>query len=85
MIPKEKADELVNKYKSLIISAEGCNEGSKPCITSSNMFTKSAIDCALIAVDEMIDQMEDPNIPYSGFSLYWSIVKEELQKRRQTF
>jgi len=79
---KEKAKELISKYQGLNISVFGCSEGSNPCVISASMFTKCAIDCALIAVDEIIESS-----PYSvahkyydqdNFD-YWQNVKKELE------
>ena len=70
MTPKEKAEELFKTFRSYL----GANL----------MFTEDADEdakqCVLIAVDEIIDQMKDPNIQYYGFVLYWEEVKKEIEK-----
>lgn len=65
MTPREKAIQLTRQmYES----------GSKD---SCEVYREnSANRCALIAVEEMIDQCEDAN--FGGFSLYWENVKQEL-------
>jgi hypothetical protein len=49
MTPKEKADELFDKYYSV-----KWHNGKKVC----SMSKQAAKDCALIAVDEMIESYE---------------------------
>jgi hypothetical protein len=65
MTPKEKAEELVEKF--MLWKFQKC-ELSK----------KQAIKCALIAVDELIyeTQFEVPNIRQK----YWINVKQEIEK-----
>lgn len=68
MTPKEKAEELFNKYYSYL--------------KSNLMDDKEAIDdakqCALIAVDEVIYEtsFEVPNIRQR----YWQEIKNEIEK-----
>lgn len=68
MTPKEKAEEL---YKRMYTR-------------HSNIYPSTAIECALIAVDEIIKEFEnifsiftDKNSPRL---IYWQEVKEELEK-----
>ena len=69
MNPKEKAIELVNKFLSYSwISNELGYE------VSSN--TESAKQCALIAVDEIIKEIEE----IVSLSNYWRGVKQEIKK-----
>jgi hypothetical protein len=49
MTPKEKADELFDKYYSV-----KWHNGKKVC----SMSKQAAKDCAIIAVDEMIESYE---------------------------
>lgn len=69
MTPKEKAEDLVDKYRDTIIS-----------FLSDNMKDMNAKRCALIAVDEIlkdrevIDGMRVINDPY------WLEVKQEIEK-----
>lgn len=80
MIPKEKAKELVNKYKYYV---HGC--------VGSSMFTNTeypeqilaqAKKCALIAVDEIIKALHDADTAYDLVLKidYWQEVKEEINK-----
>ena len=66
MTPKEKAEELVLKY--LRLQEEG----------SSNWFHKIlAKKCALIAVDEILDNLED----HTGKDIkFYNEVKQEIEK-----
>jgi hypothetical protein len=55
MTPKEKAKELIEKYKSIYVTVEGCKDGGNPCIITNNMFTNAAARCAKIAAEEVIN------------------------------
>ena len=74
MTPKEKAKELVEKFE-YIDTVDG------QCISSGYITHNSAIECAVIAVDEIlnsnptwfIDQMRSTH-------KYWEEVKTELIK-----
>jgi hypothetical protein len=62
MTPKEKAEELVNKYSIWCWNEVVCDY-------------EIAKQCALIAVNEVIDQGEfNPNYKY------WLEVKKEIEK-----
>ncbi len=69
MEPKDKAKELVEKMFNVDLDCE--NEAM--C-----MLYPHAIRCALIAVDEIIEQSKDAN--FGGFELYWQEVKREIEK-----
>lgn len=76
MTPKEKAERLVDKFRSNIIS-----------FLSDNMKDQNAKQCALIAVEEIEQALTDYG---RGDSLelqnmdsefrYWWKVKEEIEK-----
>ena len=70
MTPKEKAEELVSKY-------EVC---TRPIFTLLQYEVEKVYNkqCALIAVDEIIDQSEDAN--FGGYKMYWQEVKNEIEK-----
>tara|TARA_R110000868_G_scaffold52660_1_gene166000 strand:- start:459 stop:668 length:210 start_codon:yes stop_codon:yes gene_type:complete len=68
MTPKEKAKELVDKYKEHIIE------------TDDYFINSGAKKCALIAVDELIKQEEKYNNGSFYPSNYWTEVKAEIQK-----
>lgn len=67
MTPKEKSEELVEKYLPLVRSA----------------YPKDAIECAKIAVDEIIEithYNDDKRKPNAFNKEYWQEVKQELEK-----
>lgn len=72
MTPKEKAKELVDKFYI------GRSRDNLPL----TMYWSSAIGCALIAVDEVIDILSI--LPYGMEYLshidYWEGVKQEIEK-----
>jgi hypothetical protein len=72
MTPKEKAQELYFKFYSKIPSIQ--DEGQ--------MQDEASKQCALIAVDEIIDEvkkiLDDEN--YSSVLIYWLKVKQEIEK-----
>ena len=69
MTPKEKANELIEEYLSL-------NDNfNKPIVTDE----QDAVKCAIIAVDEIIDELKRE--PYANYEriVYWQSVKTELE------
>jgi len=77
MTPKEKAKKLVNKYYQEI--------------ADSSYPEGTAKECALIAVDEIIENQENviakieyklllKDIKIITFSNYWNEVKQEIKK-----
>ena len=73
MTPKEKAKELFSKYAMYLRANlrydEEANEDAKVC--------------ALIAVDEILDNWESEatiQYPYGKVINYWNVVKEEIEK-----
>jgi len=73
MTPKEKAEELVNKY-------EMC---TRPIFTLLQYDVEKVYnkECALIAVDEILN-LEPPELSYmEPFSKsWWDEVKQEIEK-----
>ena len=72
MTPKEKAEELVDRFDLLL-----------PCEGTTT--TQTPIDCALIAVNEIIDLLEDEGIIFAEYHdrttiEYWLEAKQELNK-----
>ena len=65
MTPKEKAKELVHKYSFVEIQHY------------TSMFEVK--ECALIACDEIIEEMDRVLFP-NPFEQYWNEVKNEIQK-----
>jgi len=72
MTPKEKSKDLINSfYYSLP------NNGSETGLNSTTERYKEAIQCALICVDEIRD-----NVPLiSPIQQYWIEVRNELNKQ----
>ena len=69
MTPKEKANELIEEYLSL-------NDNfNKPIVTDE----QDAVKCAIIAVDEIIDELKRE--PYANYEriVYWQSVKVNLK------
>ena len=84
---KEKAKELVNKYYGLVISAPYQDSEDGYCVAETYMLMRSAKQCALIAVDEIIDTYtQEKNNGYIFYRvldkiiLYWQEVKQEIEK-----
>ena len=74
MTPKEKAEELFNRF-DFIYSYDGLD-------IMDDEFTKDdRKQCALIAVDELINQCWNYREIDLGLSLeYWQEVKQEIEK-----
>jgi hypothetical protein len=70
MSPKEKADELVEKYRNVDVNQLEfcwvCPDGAK--------------QCALIAVEELIDEQNSWQNGQVNPVLYWQEVKKEIEK-----
>ena len=64
MKPKEKAEELVSKYRDTIMS-----------FLSDNMKDMNAKKCALLAVDEIEWIVEDDEDKWN----FWQQVKQEIK------
>jgi len=65
MTPKEKAEDLVNQYR-IVLMDEDTDCGNELLCTSI------AIKNALILVNE--------NLIYTNYSIYWEEVKKEIEK-----
>ena len=63
MKSKDKAEELVDKYRNSIMS-----------FLSDNMKDMNAKQCALIAVDEILEHC------YEVMKPFWQEVKQEIEK-----
>jgi len=72
MEPKEKAKDLIEKFEPLADYNE-CD-----VFTQRENMLKNAIQCALIAVDEIIDAI-DKSLINSDIE-YWQEVKNEINK-----
>lgn len=76
MTPKEKAIELVNKYK-FYVDYEDAILDYEQCILNN------AKQCALIAVKEILQHIKNSYIDRNiliGATLYWQEVKQEIEK-----
>ena len=73
MEPEEKAKELVNKFRPYSYSSDGLNSMEREYQIEDN-----SKQCALIAVDEIIDTHQcDGGIDYDEMR-YWEQVKHEI-------
>lgn len=64
MNPKEKAEELVRKFKPFVQFKMGVDQ---------SYVTRMAKQCALVAVDEMIEHC------YQVMKPFWEEVKQEIE------
>lgn len=76
MTPKEKADDLIDKFlphTKVYHEATGWED-----------YFDSAKECALIAVDEILNVIESPYYNYSAYGKQviknWRLVKQEIEK-----
>jgi len=72
MTPKEKAEELVNKHR-IILMQSGTDAGEEILCTTI------AKKCALIAVDEIMSVI-DRDMNYQNVYAYFLEVKQEIEK-----
>jgi hypothetical protein len=74
MTPKEKAVELISKFKPYADYQED------DCFNQIEKMLINAKQCALIAVDEIIEN-DKKNYGTDGFVVnYWQEVKQEIEK-----
>jgi hypothetical protein len=70
MAPKDKAEQLVNEYRILLINEDTDNE---------ILCTTIAKECALVAVDVMLNFQENLIITEGSIAYkYWQSVKHEI-------
>jgi hypothetical protein len=73
MTPKEKAEELINKFR--------LHSRYWDCRNDEPLEENHAKQCALIAVDEIINDYNTfPNSFKSKHTSYWEEVKNEIEK-----
>lgn len=73
MTPKEKAEDLVNQFRMVLMNEDTeCGE--------EILCTSIAIKNALISVDEIISMQEQVNIRFDFNIKYWEEVKQEINK-----
>ena len=73
MIPKEKAEELVDKYRFILIK-------SNTDAGEEILCTLLAKECALVAVDEILNHHSQEQGLYRIDTYYWQQVKQEIEK-----
>ena len=74
---KKLAKQLIEKFYFALP-----NNGSFSGINNVNDRWNEAVNCALIAVDEIIDAMNRVLFP-NPFRQYWETIKEEIEKQRK--
>jgi hypothetical protein len=74
---KKAAKQLIEKFYFALP-----NNGSFSGTNNINDRWNEAVDCALIAVDEIIDAMDRVLFP-NPFRQYWETIKEEIEKQRK--
>jgi hypothetical protein len=77
MTPQEKAQELVDKYINASFNCKDCNMPFCD-IKCTQLSLNEAKQCALIALDEIIIQINYWAV--NSVKLYWKRVKEEIEK-----
>jgi len=74
MTPKEKAEELLDKFYQTTPNEAWINEPLG--IAEEYKAWNQSKKCALITVDEILNVIEVPSTEYK----YWQEVKQEIQK-----
>jgi len=92
MKAKEKAKDIVEKYLNQPINFLYVDSADGQCIGAGYMTYRSAISCALISIDELIDELQSYNDLRStiiidgnyttviGRLLYLNEIIDELEK-----
>lgn len=83
MTPKEKAEELVNKYEPFVYGFIGSSMLTNT--EDQSVIKMNAKQCALIAVNEILNQLSllelSPLGTYTNPKIeYWLEVKQEIEK-----
>lgn len=81
MTPKQKAEQLVNNYSFKV--QVFFTEDSIPRIVNAEMRLESAKECALIAVDELLEATKRYDYilgPKPSYNDYWLKVKYQIEK-----
>ena len=84
MTPKEKANELIEKFLNQPINFPYIDTVDKQCIGSGYMTYNSAVKCAIIEVNEIIKELHNIEINYnlnfhSDLLPFYNEVKQELE------
>ena len=96
MEPKEKAKELIDKFKPLCVNVKhtGILDGLATVMNDDFINLIAAKQCALIAVNEIISSRKDDSgfddflssrsseyyTPHPMYLTYWEEVKKEIEK-----
>jgi hypothetical protein len=90
MTPKEKAQEIINKFRHYSNGYKWTTTvaGKSVVLVDTEMQVNNAKQCALIAVDEILDATKTPTWnpdnwnEQTGFryNKYWQEVKQEIEK-----
>lgn len=74
MTPKDKAKELINKYKPIVYSIDSFSDYDE------NIALVNAKSCAFIAVDEIISVIDEHIKVYldTDWKRFWEQVKKEI-------
>jgi hypothetical protein len=72
MTPKEKAEELVDKFMDYSESRFNVNNDLSPVYTAKQ--------CALIAVDEIFEALDEHHWENRNVTEYYREVKQEIEK-----
>jgi hypothetical protein len=76
--PKEKAEQLIEQFRPLVVHDKDGEDGFE---YSREVETYYAKQCAFIAVDEIINSVDDEHVS-DIFNDYWEEVKQELEKTK---
>ena len=87
MTPKEKSNELIEKFLNKPINFPYIDTVDKQCIGSGYMTYKSAVKCAIIAVEEIIKELLKVEVMiHPDFQSifvqkieFWQEVKQQLE------
>ena len=81
MTPKQKAEDLYNRYKPLCkdVKHVGIIHGNAVVMGDEDLNHYSAKICAIIAVDETLYAIQDLPINEVNWN-YWQEVKQEIEK-----
>jgi len=79
MTHKQKALDLIHSFYYALP-----NNGSTQGINSTTTRYQEAIQCALIAVNEIVEELDKDSINYQIALDYWNEVKLEIQNRNDS-
>jgi len=80
MQPKEKAEELITKFRPLVTTWDCYWDAER----DENLIIADAKQCALIAIDEILKIENNNGYHFDGTNVtsisYWQEVKQEIEK-----